>query len=124
MSMFAFCASRVSRISTGSARALICWSLPLLSGYWTTETSVIDPLATVSSTWTGPQRVEATEPVTVLDAVDVPEVAPDVGPDAVESDDDEVPDDVPELLPEVLPCTGATAEDCPPAAACDEVDVW
>src|SRR4051812_25247583 len=112
MSMFAFCASRVSWISTGSARALISWSRPLPLGYWTTETSVIEPLATVSSTCTGPQRVEATEPVTVLAAVDVP--------------DDDVPlDDVPDEVPDdVLPCTGATAEDEPPAAAWDDVDVW
>src|SRR4051795_2128109 len=110
MSMFAFCASRVSWISTGSARALICWSLPLPLGYWTTETSVIVPFATVSSTWTGPQRVEASSPVTVLDALAVP--------------DDAVPEDaVPEVASEPL-CTGATAEDCPPAAAWDDVDVW
>jgi hypothetical protein len=35
--------------------------------------------------------------------------------------DDEVPDDAPLL---VLPCTGATAEDWPPAAAWDDVEVW
>jgi hypothetical protein len=60
--------------------------------------------------------VEATEPVTVLDAVDVPD---DEVPDD-EVPDDEVPDDVPLL---VLPCTGATAEDWPPAAAWDDVEV-
>src|SRR3954447_14814762 len=111
MSIEAFCASRVSWTRTGSARALICWSLPLLSGYSTTETSVIVPSATVSSTCTGPQRVEAVSPVTVVEpVVAVPE--------------DDVPDEV--LSDEVpaLPVTGATAEDWPPAAAWDDVDVW
>src|SRR3954452_1699106 len=102
MSIVAFCASRVSWISTGSARTLICWSLPLPLGYWTTETSVIEPSATVNSTWTGPQRVAAVSPVTVLDPVDA---------------------DGPEVASGVL-CTGATAEDWPPAAAWDDVDVW
>src|SRR4051794_8030118 len=113
MSMFAFCASRVSWISTGSARALICWSLPLPFGYSTTETSVIVPSATVSSTCTGPQRVDASSPVTVLDAAAVPD------------EDEAVPDEdaVPEVASEPL-CTGASAEDCPPAAAWDDVDVW
>jgi hypothetical protein len=66
--------------------------------------------------------VEATEPVTVLDAVDVPddEVPDDEVPDD-DVPDDEVPDDAPLL---VLPCTGATAEDWPPAAAWDDVEVW
>src|SRR3954469_11969167 len=129
MSISAFCASRVSWISTGSARALICWSLPLLAGYSTTETSVIEPLATVSWTWTGPQRVSAASPVTVLEAVDVPLPEPvevesddELGAaldDALDDGADDAPDDVPEL-----PWTGATAEDCPPAAASEDVEVW
>src|SRR3569833_3842629 len=126
MSMFAFCASRVSWISTGSARALISWSLPLPLGYWTTETSVSEPLATVSSTWTGPQRVEATEPVTVLDVADVP-VPDDAVPDDAVAEvelEDESDDVVPDGVADVLPVTGAWAEDCPPAAASDDVDVW
>src|SRR4051794_34859280 len=119
MSIFAFWASRVSWTSTGSARALICWSLPLLSGYSTTETSGIVPLDTVSWTWTGPQRVEASAPVTVADAVEVPVAEPvEVEPVGVEPDDDE-PDDAPEELPvepvPALPWTGATAEELPPA---------
>src|SRR5690242_6589667 len=127
MSMLAFCASRVSWISTGSARALISWSLPLPLGYCSTETSVIVPSATVSSTWTGPQRVDAVSPVTVAEpVVDVPD--DDVPDDAVP--EDAVPDEVlSEVVPDVVPVpappvTGATAEDCPPAAACDDVDVW
>jgi hypothetical protein len=40
---------------------------------------------------------------------------------------DDEPLDVPleePAVPLVPPDTGATAEDCPPAAACDDVDVW
>jgi hypothetical protein len=80
---------------------------------------VIVPFPTVSWTWTGPHRVEAASPVTVLEpvAVPVPDVVsePDVvsDPDVVSEPDDEpsvdvVGEDVPLL---VLPCTGATAED-------------
>src|SRR4051812_33012723 len=65
MSMPALCAFSVSWMRIGSARALISWSLPLLSGYCRTETSVIDPSATVIWTCTGPHRVSATVPVTV-----------------------------------------------------------
>ena len=54
MSIVALCALRVSETRMGSARALICWSLPLLSGYSRTSTAVILPLAMVSRTWTGP----------------------------------------------------------------------
>src|SRR3954471_5782475 len=81
MSMEALCALSVSWMRIGSARALISWSLPLLVGYWTTETSVIDPSATVICTCTGPQRVSAAVPVTV------PDVAEGVGlaaPDELE----------------------------------------
>src|SRR4051812_5326390 len=124
MSIFAFCASRVSWISTGSARALICWSLPLLSGYSTTETSVIVPFATVSSTCTGPQRVEASSPVTVDDAVEVPvPESDDVESDEVESDDVE-PDDAPVEPVSELPWTGATTEESAVAVAWDDVEVW
>src|SRR3954454_11884068 len=102
MSIPAFWASRVSWIRTGRARALICWSLPLLSGYSTTGTSVIVPSATVSSTCTGPQRVEGVSRVTVAErVVAVPE--DDVRAEVLS-------DDVP-----ALPVPGATAEDWPPA---------
>jgi hypothetical protein len=68
--------------------------------------------------------VEATEPVTVLDAVDVP--VPEVELESDDGSDEDVPDeDVPDEVPLLeLPCTGARAEDCPPAAAWDDVDVW
>src|SRR6185295_2474883 len=88
MSMFALCADSVSCVRTGNASALICWSLPLPLGYCGTSTAVILPLATVSATCTGPQRVWATEPVTVV-------------PDVVEP--------VPLLVPELLPVDGAAA---------------
>src|SRR6476619_7315202 len=68
MSMSAPCAESVSFVRIGSAEALIWRSLPLPVGYWGTSTAVIFPSVTVIDTWTGPQRVEATEPVTV-DAV-------------------------------------------------------
>src|SRR4051812_8676198 len=88
MSMFALCAFSVSWMRIGSACALISWSLPLLSGYCTTETFVIDPPATVISTCTGPHRVSATVPVTV------PDVAALLGLAAAEELDE------PELLDE------------------------
>src|SRR4051812_15137997 len=106
MSIESFCASRVSWIRTGSARALICWSLPLLFGYSTTETSVIEPFATVSSTCTGPQRVEASSPVTVDVAVDVPVLEDDDAAALLEDDESDPLDVVSEL-----PVTGAMAED-------------
>src|SRR5689334_15486695 len=65
MSMAALCLASVSLMSTGSAYALICWSLPLPFGYCRTETSVILPLATITWTWTGPHCVSATSPCTV-----------------------------------------------------------
>jgi hypothetical protein len=78
----------------------------------------------VSSTWTGPQRVCATLPVTVVVADEL----------ALEEDgaaaDDEVPLVPVELPVEVPvdeePVTGASADAFPPAAAAalDEVDVW
>ena len=45
---------------------MISWSLPLPLGYCTTDTFVIALPSMVSSTWTGPHRVWATDPVTVL----------------------------------------------------------
>jgi hypothetical protein len=95
---------------------------------------VIVPFATVSWTCTGPQRVEATLPVTVDDALPVPEpmepVAPLVVPDVPVDDDVESPGAV--VAPAVppadvvpLPVTGATAEDFGPAeAAVEDVEVW
>src|ERR1700712_5558750 len=71
MSIFADCALRVSFTRIGSACALISWSLPLLFGYSTTVTAVTFPPETVICTWTGPQRVSAAVPVTVV----VPELA-------------------------------------------------
>src|SRR6476646_831101 len=73
MSIWALCASSVSWIRIGSAWELISWSRPLPFGYWTTATFVIFLLEMVSCTCTGPQRVCATVPVTVL------EVAADLG---------------------------------------------
>src|SRR4051794_3826461 len=71
MSIVAPCAFSVSWMRIGSARALISWSLPLLFGYCTTATFVIDPLATVIWTCTGPHRVSATVPVTVPDVAEL-----------------------------------------------------
>src|SRR5512133_3883539 len=68
MSMSALCAVSVSFVRIGSAEALIWRSLPLPVGYWGTSTAVIFASVTVIDTWTGPQRVEATEPVTVVAA--------------------------------------------------------
>jgi hypothetical protein len=70
---------------------------------------VIFPPATVSWTWTGPQRVCATLPVTVV-------VPAELALDELGAADDDVPVEV----------TGASAEAFPPAvaAALDEVDVW
>src|SRR3954447_15467595 len=111
MSILALCASSVSCTRIGSARALICRSLPLLSGYSTTETSVTVPSATVTWTCTGPQRVSTASPVTVVE--EPPDEAP---PEEVPLD--EVPPD------EVPPCTGETTEESAVAEAVDEVDVW
>src|SRR6476469_7948355 len=66
MSIEALWLSSVSWIRIGRAWALISWSRPLPFGYWTTETFVIFFAATVSCTCTGPQRVSATAPVTVV----------------------------------------------------------
>jgi hypothetical protein len=44
---------------------LICWSLGLPSGYWSTGTSASLPPLTVTCTWTGPHWVWATGPATV-----------------------------------------------------------
>src|SRR3954462_13074719 len=85
MSMDALCAFSVSWMRMGSARALISWSLPLLSGYSTTETFVIDPSATVIWTCTGPQRVSGAVPVTVRDVAALPGVAALLGLAALES---------------------------------------
>src|SRR5947209_20383540 len=120
MSIFADWALRVSFTRMGSASALISWSRPLLFGYSTTWTAVTFPPATVSSTWTGPQRVCATLPVTVVVADEL----------ALEEDGAAADEDVPlvplDEVPAVLPATGASAEALPPAvaAALDEVDVW
>src|SRR4051812_18675493 len=125
MSMSALCASSVSCTRIGSARALICRSLPFSVGYSTTETSVMVPSATVTCTCTGPQRVSAESPVTVVvpdELPDVPEddVVPSVG--AVDVPAAVLPDEVsPEEVP---PCTGATTEESAVAEAVDEVDVW
>ena len=54
MSMSALWASRVSELSTGTARELISWSLPLLHGTWVTSASVIFPFFTVILTCTSP----------------------------------------------------------------------
>src|SRR3954452_18320205 len=110
MSMPSPWASRVSWTRIGRARALISWSLPLPFGYSTTETSVIVPPDTLSWTCTGPQRVEASSPVTVVPV-----------PEADDEPEEDVPsvDDVPsvEEVPPVPLATGATAEDSAPAAA-------
>src|SRR6185312_13661821 len=99
MSMDALWAEIVSSISTGRARALICWSLPFSFGYCTTDTSVIRPSATVICTWTGPHRVCATGPVTVLAALAAPVVL-------LDEDADVPPDPVP---PVTSPFDGAVA---------------
>src|SRR3954447_4330695 len=117
MSMEALCASSVSWMRIGSARALICWSLPLLSGYCTTPTSVIEPSATVIWTCTGPHLVSETAPVTV--------------PDAAELEPDELDEPVAGALvvpaapvEPVPPLYGVLAEVLPPAAATvDDVEV-
>src|SRR3954453_15873503 len=120
MSILALCASSVSCTRIGSARALICGSLPLLSGYSTTETSVSVPSATVTWTCTGPQRVSGASPGTVA-VPDEPPDAPvaDVAPSsgAVVVPAAAFPDEVP-------PCTGETTDEPAVAEACDEVDVW
>src|SRR5689334_16760777 len=119
MSMLALCAFRVSWMRIGRARALISWSLPLLFGYCTTATSVIDPFATVIWTCTGPQRVSATVPVTV------PDVAEVVGLAALEEPAELDEPAEPEPLAVVLPEYGVLAELLPPAAAAsDDVEVW
>src|SRR3954463_185097 len=135
MSMEALCALSVSWMRIGSARALISWSLPLLVGYWTTETSVIDPSATVIWTCTGPHRVSAAAPVTVPDAAELEELdeplaaalvepaAPGggggAGPPAAALGDPAAPVEV------VLPLNGVATEESPPAtAAVEEVEVW
>src|SRR4051794_38446420 len=136
MSMEALCAFSVSWMRIGSARALISWSFPLLFGYWTTATSVIEPSATVIWTCTGPHRVSATVPVSV------PDVAALLGLAAVEELDDEALELLAELelldevepsavgalvvpLAVVLPLYGVLAEELPPAAAAvDDVEVW
>src|SRR4051794_8295651 len=69
MSMSALCADRVSCFRVGRASALISSSLWLPSGYCGTSTAVIFPSATVIETWTGPQRVWTTAPVTVVPVV-------------------------------------------------------
>src|SRR4051812_41755738 len=70
MSMFALCDCMVSLIKIGSAYELICWSLPLPLGYCRTDTAVILLPSMVSSTCTGPHRVDAVDPVTVRVLVD------------------------------------------------------
>src|SRR3954466_5080945 len=116
MSMEALCALSVSWMRIGSARASISWSLPLLVGYWTTETSVIDPSATVIWTCTGPHRVSAAAPVTLPDAAELEELDEPVAAALVEP---AAPVEV------VLPLYGMLAEELPPAAAAvDDVEVW
>src|SRR3954454_21625746 len=112
MSMEALCALSVSWMRIGSARALMSWSLPLLCGYCTTATSVIEPSATVIWTCTGPHRVSATVPV------NVPDVAEPVVLAALELLDElELPVVgvvvllLYGVLAEVLPPTAATVED-------------
>src|SRR4051812_38964027 len=136
MSMSALWALSVSWMRTGSARALISWSLPLLSGYCTTETFVTEPSATVIWTCTGPQRVSAAVPVTVPDVAELlgPAALEDVELlDELEPVDESVPPAVgavvvpavPEPLAVVLPLYGVAADVLPPAAAAvDEVEVW
>src|ERR1700712_2785100 len=113
MSIFADCALRVSFTRIGSACALISWSLPLLFGYSTTVTAVTFPPETVICTWTGPQRVSAAVPVTVV----LPELAVPV-----------LDEDGAAAVPEVddVPVSGASAEALPPAAAValEDVEVW
>src|SRR6478736_7946404 len=98
MSMSELCASIVSWTRIGRAYVLISWSLPLPLGYCTTDTFVIVSPSRVSSTWTGPHRVCATSPVTVL--VDDPLSDDPASDDPVS--DDPVPDDpVPPLMTEL-----------------------
>jgi hypothetical protein len=127
----------------GSAWALISWSRPLLSGYCTTCTAVIFRPETVSRTWTGPYRVSAALPVTVLVAADdaaldgvLGDAALDDGAlDGAVADEAPVPDPADDepaeglpvvpVLPVAVPPIGASAAALPPAAAAfDEVDVW
>ena len=69
--------------------------------------SVIAPLFTVISTWTGPNSVLATSPVTVVDADDPDE------PDEPAEDPPDEPDDVPDEPEESL--TSRTSS-CPPTS--------
>src|SRR5689334_276479 len=88
MSMSALCAEIVSLVRTGNAEALIWRSLPLPVGYCGTSTAVIRPSVMVIDTWTGPHRVEATEPVAVVVVPEPvpPELVPAV-PDVPDPDD-------------------------------------
>src|SRR5689334_21278085 len=95
LSMLAFWALSVSCLSTGSAYALISRSRPLPFGYVGTDTLVILPSATVMLTWTGPQRVSATEPWYVVPPDDVVVVVlvacPGSPPDAAAAPAEPVP---------------------------------
>src|SRR3954449_3612281 len=127
MSMAALCAFSVSWMRIGSARALFCWSLPLLSGYCTTATSVTEPSATVIWTCTGPHRVSATVPVTVPDVAEpVVLAAPELLDELELLDEPELPVVGALVAPPavVLPLYGVLAEVLPPAAATvDDVEV-
>jgi hypothetical protein len=86
-----------------------------------TWTSVIEPAATVISTCTGPQRVEAESPVYVVLDAEEPEadaVPPVVVPPVVVP-----PVVVPPVVPVLLP-TGATAEESALAVFVEDVEVW
>src|SRR4051794_13430227 len=117
MSMSALCAFSVSWMRIGSACALISWSLPLLSGYCTTETFVIDPPATVISTCTGPHRVSAAVPVTVPDVAEPVGLAAPAEPEPVDEPSSVEGLELPVVDVLVLPVYGVAAELLPPAAA-------
>jgi hypothetical protein len=112
----------------GRAWLLISWSRPLPFGYWTTETFVIFFAATVSCTCTGPQRVSATAPVTVVVALlGAAVVGAAAALDAAALLGDAALEDAAlELTPPemALPEAGAASEDRPPWAEADDVDVW
>src|SRR4051812_34648532 len=115
MSMSALCALSVSWTRIGNARALISWSLPLLSGYCTTETFVIEPSATVIWTCTGPHRVSAAVPVTVPDVAELLTLAELAELELlVEPEPVDVLPAVPVPVAVVLPLYGVAAEVLPP----------
>ena len=55
----------VSEFNAGTARLLICTLLRSPSGETSTVTVVMWPLATLTSTWTGPYRVSIVDPSNV-----------------------------------------------------------